>query len=414
MLILELFGASSAEVSRKRALLAYGLLLALVALTVQAYILSEFFSGRSLIFKKSYIPYRAGWMVRNSAFREHIYDYNRQVEAEKSIIGGNIQLPISFCNHLPTNFVLFAPIAILPLGSSYLVFTACSLSIVFFGFASFWSSRSQNSWSAALLLTAALVASVPGAMAVYYAAYTVVIVGLLAFFIFATDTKRPLLAGLILTLLFLKPNYFVYAAALLAGEKRYKSLIFSALLLTAWMTLSGFIVGWQNLIDYPRIAAISDVNYPLVSPDKMICCRAFLTRLMPDLYALKISSSLFCGVAVLFGWLFRKRIFDRNLLIGTAILAALFFSPHSHLYEETVLIVCMALSAVDLIKKSDPPVKRTYDLLIISFPVISWALVSLNSGSISISLLALNGVYLLIAVCALFEDRRKPTLSEYS
>lgn len=349
-------------------------------------------------------------MVLNQATRQEIFSYDVQTASEKTIRGTDIQLPISFCNHPPTSFVFFAPLALMPLSTSYVVFTLASLSLATLGIGCLWSRRGNNALIAAPLLTAAFVASMPGAMAVYYGSYTILIVGLLGLFICAFETNRELLSGFLLTLLFLKPNYAVYAAALVAGEKKYRTLFASAALLIAWLALTGTVVGWQNVFNYPHIAVVSDVDYSLVFPEKMVSLRAVLVRFMPDLYALKISSAISTLAACLFAWLFYKKTFDRSLLISTAILAALFLSPHSHLYEEVVLAICMTLSAADLMKKSDEEqfllVKRIYDISMVLFPVLSWLLFALRPDWISTSLLILNAVYLGLAIGSLYEQKR--------
>ncbi|MBX9691677.1 MAG: glycosyltransferase 87 family protein [Cyanobacteria bacterium] len=385
---------------------AYGAVMVVGSLGVASTIASRM--SDPTFWPNTFLCYRMAYLVLTPETRHHIFDFKTQAAVDEKLYGDAENM--SFSNHPPTNFLLFAPLALLPHQKSFVVWNVLSVVVLTAGLSWLWMSSTEEKmrWTIPLTLGASAVVTLPGAISIYYASYVVLVAGLLASFFAAHQSRRPLVAGVLLALLFIKPNFTLFALALAIGKKCWKSLILCCAILFVWVMATGFTVGFENIFSYPQIAVYADLNYPGVFPEKMVCIRAILCQFVPDAVAMKICSVISLMAFALFIFLFRRAQNPAHIqhLMSMGVLCGLVLSVHSHLYEAVVLTVGFTLSAISLFRKDGEFdwSKRCFDWIMVLYPILSWLVFAAMQSQFYIGLLVVNIVLFLLGIKYMFKS----------
>jgi hypothetical protein len=144
------------------------------------------------------------------------------------------------------------------------------------------------------------------------------------------------------------------------------------------------VIGWENIWKYPSLLLSADANrnFEGIYPLEMICLRALLSAYLPHEIVMPLSVVAFflALAAIYYAWLQlpmlnKAQVEDERVLprwlLSLTIIAMILFSPHTHLYDQLLLFVPVALTF--------PPAKQTpawpvWAFLCVAMPVESWFL----------------------------------------
>ncbi len=196
--------------------------------------------------------------------------------------------------------------------------------------------------------------------------------------------KRPLGAGVTSALLILKFQYlpFLGLAGLVLGKVRY--LISAVVSGLAIATLSGLILGWQNVLDYPQTVMHAEYAtnlYSGVRPEVQQNIRSLLVRLThndsPEINRICIGLCLFMAIVLFILWMKGfKKVEPNNrfkFLCSLTIVCMLVFSPHAHTQDYLLMVIPCAWIWLASLRSQGPP-SRWARNFVISLPLVSWAL----------------------------------------
>lgn len=194
---------------------------------------------------------------------------------------------------------------------------------------------------------------------------------------------KDILAGLTIIVVGFKPQYAVFLSIPALAQRRWKILISAAIFGLLACAAAGAYLGWDNVINYPRIVATTASDPAIDAEAHMsrtfISIRAILTVLLPWKLSLTVSSAI-----LLISLLFLLKIWSMAArgpqqsnywAIALTIVIMLLCSPHSHIYDGVFLAIPAALTlpTLDLRKAAKLPsiAFRIWCLLFLAFPLFS-------------------------------------------
>ncbi len=338
--------------------------------------------------------YMAGELVRSSA-RESIYSPEQQLQVFNRLLAPTRAAKCHFLQYPPFFFVMLAPLSVWPYQVAERVW---QFSLTFLGITAlvvFMSRRMRAAPRQIAFTVLAGLCSAPMWIAIVVGQASWLILALFSmFFLFLLERKAPA-AGAFLSLSTIKPQYAALLATAALSGRRFKLVAFAALFELGLLVLSCCVVGWQNVLTYPSILfhAETTADYSGVYPQYMIGVRGLLSSFLEPRLALVSSTVLMLPAlaAIYCLWKVSLKAKDQevdNWVVALTVLLCLIFSPHIHIYDDTLLLLPAALTLVKIepAGTSDGAIARTAPYLLwkgilIIFPLLSWVLLTLDSSS---------------------------------
>jgi len=260
------------------------------------------------------------------------------------------------------------------------------------------------------LIFAGTLLSVPGATNAAEGQAAGIICGLIAIFFWSFQQKREQLSGVILGLIIFKFQYLPFLLIPVLVSRRWKTFLimtFTDLLLVAATALA---IGIPNLIGYPTfvLEIETDPNYvALIDPKSMTNVKGILDALFPAL-GLKFSLVLLLvavNVLAKIWWDSKDQKSAFPWAVSITVLTALFFSPHTHVYDSILLVVPLLYACPTLLLAQSFAVKpfslKLWNVILVAMPVLTWALSKcLDSNPLGLKCLSqivLNLVLIILA-----------------
>lgn len=370
-------------------------------------------------FSWDYFKYYQCGAMALSADRFNVYDSTVQMHWYNRIIAP-LRVDVDAYNqYVPPCFVLMIPLAVLPVQGGFWVWT---ISTLLFGLSGVYFLMRELALPAPGKRTLALsiwaLSSYPAFNWFQLGQSSWLLIGFISYSFSALISRRDILAGVMLALAAIKPQYAFYTALPALSCKRFRPLIFAALAETILLVAAALVIGVKNVVGYPKIliAAESTTNVFGVFQESMVCVRAVISRIVPPEHMTQVVGVFaILGALLLFYQTFmvgRKNTpFPWRWAITASILSTLVFSPHVHIYDAQLL----AISAAITLRLEQPPEKGTlytiWCALMFAYPILSWAaFLSLNipGGNVQnhpLLMLVLHSILLAMAFCFLNTDK---------
>lgn len=305
-----------------------------------------------------YTAFYTGWTIVLQGRGTELYDPAVQAEVQRAVLGGqSFAAGLNAFANPPYAVLPFVPLALLPLGVSYLAWSALNL-LLLVGILAVALRTIAATWSG--LERAALVALTlafpPTAISFFEGSFSLLVLGGLLVTVVGV-VARPTWVGLALSVAAVKPQAVFGAGLALVAGARWRA-VASGLAVIAGLSLAATIVlGPQTWASYLRLLTgpISSFDVPTVDPAAMWNLRGTLTLLLG-----RDSSGLVNGLAYLgFGvgvvlilatWLLRRPpsmdVRDPEVAVRWAltICLAAFLAPHLNPHDDVVLILAAALA----------------------------------------------------------------------
>ncbi len=339
-------------------------------------------------------------------------DFQRQLRLQVAV-SDEVRRQASFLipyHNPPALALLFLPLTWLPIFWGYMAWTAFSLLVTVLAVALPLRGRTGRWKLVIVLLTFAgvvdnlLWSQIAGPLLL------AVSLGLLAL-----ASRRPILGGALLGILWLKPQYAVVFAFVFLVKGRWRELVGMAVAGLAVVVVSLVMVGPAGILSYlellNRIGEFTPPPESLVKPYAMINWRAMLVNLWPGVPD-SVGAALMMGLAAvtilvsLLAWRGEwdplSPRFPRQMLV--VVLATLIASPHSHFHGTVLLLAPLAMA----LARPLPDAARTRgwaSILALGYllALVVWPVRSLGWLFVPYSLLAMG---VLIHQCRPEPDRR--------
>jgi hypothetical protein len=346
--------------------------------------------------------YQAGMMARFAGHQ--IYNPEAQIQWINHIVQP-IQVVGYYNQYVPWQCVAMIPFTYLPLHGSYLLWCALSLILGFCGLFILRRRLHEPNHNIFLFFLGAL-ATFPAVFCLRTGQSSWLILAASCFFYWFWINKNDIPAGIALAITTIKPQYAIFLSIPVIAGLKTRLLISAAITEMLFVVISAKILGWDNILNYPRILLNAETN-PLIGAvraDLMVSLRGALVLIFPQ-----TSNSIICMIAMFVSILCLFFVWKKALkTVGTAIpwgmsltiLAALIFSPHTHVYDCVLLILPAALTlpTISIIKatKITPRYYKWWSLMLITYPVTSWIIFHLKER-----FLLFNLGFILVDICLL-------------
>ena len=347
--------------------------------------------------------YACGMMILKGQAKD-IYDIGAQLAAYNAVISPASVPYTNFLQHVPYVFVFLPLLALLPLRTAYLAWSAFSALCALVGTYTFRKLNNAGKLDT-LLLGLIMLSSLPGNFCLLDGQLSWFYFALLSVYCLSFLKNHHTICGISLALLSIKPQYFLFLLVPQIVLKQKKTLLVTACTIAALIALACVFVGWENVLRYPQVLwhGESTEHFALERPKTMISVRSVMSILFPNKTAL-IGCFLFelLGLGLtIFAWKKARSntsnqtsdsTYKRDCLIFT-LLITLVVSAHFYLYEGVLLAaplllalpswrpsVCMAAG------RKESPNKSVLYLLLLLFPLANMTILLATPAVASIIL----------------------------
>jgi hypothetical protein len=331
-----------------------------------------------------------------SGLGQHAYDAQTQL-AMASKVFFPLQTNMPWIQYVPFIYLAMVPFALLPIGLSHLVWSFLSFAFAILALTVLLRRIANFTYKQIALFLVGFAASMPVWFAIYTGQSNLWLTGFVAFYCLFFLKGKDLAGGIALALTSVKPQFSIFLAVPALAEKRWWLLLTAFITECVLMSASAFVLGWQNIFDYPRFLLSTEAHQDVAS-NLMITARGILSQLAPQSITL-FASFILLFVAFLFIYIFWKEK-AANWRLAIVIVLSLLVSPHGFFYDCTLLAVAAALTlpSVSILEcyllKS--PSMRVWSLVMIFYPLISIFIPALPQGLQQMSVFLIN---LLLIIC---------------
>lgn len=293
--------------------------------------------------------YQCGAMAL-SPDRFHVYDPQLQLAWTNKLINPVHVDELWFIQFVPFVFPLMTVFALLPIKVCYPIWCLISIALGTTALVAVSTTGFRSPLARAGLCLAAL-ACFPAWMNTWWGQFAWFYVCLLGFFFVSMKGKNDVRAGVLLSLLSIKPQYIPYLLVPPLVSRKWKLLAVAAASELALFALSILVIGWDSVIHYPLtlLSAEKQTGIMQVNAADMVSIRGPLSLVLPEKLVLGVSFLLNLAAFPLIWILWKKALNSKNS-IGTnwamaiTILAMIVLSPHSHAYDCLFLMLAAALT----------------------------------------------------------------------
>lgn len=359
------------------------------------------FTGKSQItdFPRFYI---CGLMANQADLKHLVYDLPTQMRVITDLL--HPKMEVGNFNVISTPYIipLFQLFALLPLGLAFAVFTLVGVLLSLSGMYSVLCKLKGWRLSSFALFVLYLLGSVPAAHGLRIGQFSFFLLGFFFFYYYARKTNRPLLSGLALGLIGLKPHIAALFIIAELVQRRWKTAFTAIFLILGLFAISIANLGWETVSSYPKVA------YAISSTPEMrsiVCLKMIFNVTMPIDLALKVGAALFPIGALATILIWRKYGQTRfDDAFTTTMLLMILFTPYMPSYDMLILALPAAiylqqisLSPIlsDLEKR---PARAFLTLTLIAYPALTWFCGITTPETTGLLLMTVNVVLLVLCV----------------
>ena len=310
---------------------------------------------------------------------------------------------LKYIQYPPYDFILATPLMVLPLISSFAVWTIVTMLI---GFAGMYYLRQVTGKSLTVIEACTLAFLYAGSLfsfnSIILGQTAWLMLGIVCVFFGALIQKRELLCGLAIGFSTIKPQFLLLLAPPLLIKKMWKAIAVAALLEIVLLALGIGGVGWDNVLKYPQILAHAESDLFGRDNERMVSVRGVTSALFGGSAGFLISAgSVAIAVALLFWFWWKADNREAQFrAISLSVLVFLIFSPHSFLYDCLILsiptILLMRETSLSGALAQRPLSSRVWNVFLLLVPVLAWVpYVCLHSEVLTSQFLLIANICLL-------------------
>lgn len=309
-----------------------------------------------------------------------IYSPSVQLDFYNALIKPMHVDSVSYSQYPPHFLVMLTWLPLFSLNVAYLIWNFGGLLLSIIALRLVWLKTNKLSGMVFALVVFSMIASLCGFRTMCLGQTSWLYLSIVSLWCWSLLKKNQIAEGIALALSTIKFQYtpFLLIPALVGFRK--KTLLSFVLAECLMLVVSGFVLGWPNVVDYLGVlnGAENNVGVDGVFPAEMVNLRGLLSNLLPATSALYLSAAVMLFVLSASYLRFKKTAklaTDSNDLVVLSVLSALLFSLHTHLYEWVILALptVLILEPADLPSILKLPVGKKASLLLLRFyPIVGW------------------------------------------
>jgi hypothetical protein len=321
--------------------------------------------------------YTAFSMVRDG-YGNRLYDFDLQTAYQQQILGGKSFQDglLPFINP-PYVAVLFVPLAWLSHWSAFSVWMLAQVGVVLWLLRLLWNISSTWSYRERWLLLSVALAFPPLFSTLMLGTFSLLLLVVLLQLYLALKQNRSYQAGLWLIAGTIKPQVVVFPLILLLGNRNWRVIGITALVMALLFVLTAGLFGWHIWEEFLRTLQLANTFYDQfgIVPNTMYNLKGMLTLILGNQHGVLISR--ICNIAFLAAASLSLILWRRlplhddpqfELRFGLVLLLGLFFSPHLHSHDGVMLIAPALLFYIYL--RQYQPEHTTYVMFILLCPFL--------------------------------------------
>lgn len=357
--------------------------------------------------------------VVGSKDRHSLYDAQSAIDWTARLLAPHgITSPFANATNLvvrppyPPNFlVLLAPLAALPINAAFISWMCLSLAAATAGMLMLMSLRADVMKMQKALLVLGALCSAPAILTLNNGQVSLVLLFLTAAFYYFLARQQDVWAGLALGLATMKPHYAIFSLVPVLRLRRWRIILVVALYELASLTLAGFVIGFDKVIQYPLLALSSESQGRAQGNNSgLLNFGASLGSSVDGRVALMVSVAVFVAAlsCAFYIWRnsdsFQAQSTTWRWAAAITVLLAVCASPHIFMHDCMLLAIasCLTLTTFDLpsLIRSRNWTAFCYTGLFAVYPFLSWVLfMAAVSGSVPFVLMqVLNSLILVFAI----------------
>lgn len=341
------------------------------------------------VFTADFLRFYVAGEIARSPDSARIYEIPTHLPYMNNLVAPLVVQKNSSLSLLPSLVLLMSGVSMLPLMAAYVLFMTASVAFALISLSSYLRKVRNFSKVDTLIFCLASMASLSAATGIRTGQLVFLLIGFAATFLLMSARRRDKLAGVMLGLMAMKPQYCLPLIALCCGLRRGWTVGVAGLTIALSNGLAAFLIGLDNVIHYPqKLAALEKLKDVGVFPKVHASFRGFFSNIFPEATAFSISSSLYwlpliCLTAT------SSRIKEpteeqTRWLIAIAFLVGMVFAPSMFSYDLTLICLPAALTLETLspqeVLKMKSAAAKSWHLILFAYPTLTWIIGMLGSN----------------------------------
>jgi hypothetical protein len=360
-----------------------------------------------------YTRYHAAGQMARSVDAAKIYIVPAHYAYINKLIAPFVIEHESAINFPPPTIALMSVMSLLPFRLAYQTFTFGSF--FFAASAMFYFLFRTRAWSAidSTIFCLAVGGSFSVFLTVQVGQWASILVAIYCIYFSSSLSKNEILAGIMLGILTIKPQYALPQVAIVVVQKRYLSLLCAGVTAVALNLWAVKLIGLQNCLSYPSVVSqlsrMKDVGSvgPAHASLRGLLSNIIESGLASDISTILLGIALFSFAILL--WKFRRGIAQKQTFVfAVAVIIAMIFSPSSLNYDITLMCLpaLLTLSTVNPLEalQLKSLALRYWHIVFMAYPLITWIFGIFIPKSFTYLYAFLN-ISLLIAAIFIFKTK---------
>ena len=326
-----------------------------------------------------FVKLYAGAKIVAAGHGHQIYDAGVQSQWMNDVVSPSHYDAAKYIQYPPYDFALATPLTVLPLISSYAVWTIATMLL---GLAAMVYLRGVSGHSLSLIGMGTLALLYVGSLfsfnSIILGQTAWLMLAIVCIFFAAMLKKREFLCGLTIVASTIKPQLLLLLAPPLLVRKMWRSVALAMVLEVVLLALAAGTVGWENVVLYPQILAHAESDLYGRDNERMVSIRGLTSALFGGSAGFVISLGSVAIALALIIWFWRQA--DDRLsqfrAISLSVLIFLILSPHSFLYDCLLLAVPTILlvpeTSLSGAFAQRPLSKKSRSILLMFGPSLVW------------------------------------------
>ena len=337
------------------------------------------------LYISDFTSYYAMAKLASSPKRTLLYDPKVQDEFVNQVISPFHTHKVFYGQYLPWFYSLIVPFTWLHHIEAFVLFNIltvifASASIALLGNSELKENNFKNIFLITAIVIAGINASLPFWQALFRGNSILFAVGLFSLYCFGLNKHKDILSGFALALLCYKPQFAVMASIPAFRYRRWKLLITAFIVEFLLFLFAAIQVGFNNVINFPTILFTVEKNcdFDGIYVLQHVNLRAFYAAYISQNHSMIVSIITYLAVLILLFWLW-STIQPSNLklkrwALAITTMSALVMSPHTLLYDLSLLSIAIVLTLPDWQISRKNIVLSIWFVLMTIYPFVSWYL----------------------------------------
>lgn len=335
---------------------------------------------KNIVYTADFVRYYVAGQMARSADHLRIYDIPAHLPYVNAIVSPLVVTQESSLNFPPTSFLIMSAVSLLPFIPAFLFWIIASASFAFATLTFFLRRRAHSRIDCAMFCLA-VANSVPAAICIRIGQWCFWLVGLFSWFFYFAEANRPVIAGILLGLLTIKPQFSLPLLAMTAARKQWRTCLSAAITIALINAAAAMLIGFQNVLNYPKFVSELEKTLGLgVFGETHASLRGLISNVFAEPTGFTISTSVYWIFLVLFTIMCaREKSRDAQitrLYWSMAMLVGVIAAPAMHPYDLVLLSVPAALTLTTLSPRLALKIKslpqRIWHLVFLAYPCITW------------------------------------------